>query len=53
METVKIIENHPKCGSCKWYARIDEKNGLCEVFLEVVSADDDICVSYEEREDES
>ena len=50
METVKIIENCPKCRNCKLYVPIDEKNGLCEELNEVVSANDDICIFYEERE---
>jgi len=53
MSTTIIIEYHPKCRNCKLYVPIDEKNGLCEELNEVVSADNDICIFYEEREHES
>ena len=50
MSTTIVIEIHPKCRNCKLYVPIDEKNGLCDIVNEPVSADDDVCIFYEERE---
>ena len=50
MSTTIVIEIHTKCRNCKQYVPIDEKNGLCEELNEVVNADDDICIFYEEKE---
>ena len=50
MHVVRVIEYHPKCKDCKQYIPIDSTVGLCESLNEVVNANDDICMYFEEKE---